>query len=434
MLRLQLNIQDVQSGELLNITFVEGQSLDDFIPMVHNLADSVRNYLEFEALKEEAVSEMRRVTTRSAAAYLAYHQGMDAFFSFDSLALQSFLKAVEIDSNFMMAQIFVAYQYHDRGPLKNPHENIREMKKWVNRVYKAKNRLSHFDQIYVEFFMAHMEKRPADRIRWGKELVRLDPQIWEAWHNIGFAYYRQSMYEEAIAPFETAVSLAKQWGSEGRLMYSQAMLISCYHEIGDHQRELEIKKQMEDNPFFSGLSKMFKISISQLMASAYLCLGDTVNANLYLDKMLQNLRDKNTSESEILTVLGSVNSAANRPDQAELYYRQAMEMDPNADDSVLQGLKNQAITGNAKLLLAHLLIESEKNVDEGVILAENEWQRLQAHPHAIDVRIVLGRGYFKQGNYAKAAEMLQQADDMKPRYWDYIRVPLEKALAELVQE
>ena len=48
-------------------------------------------------------------------------------------------------------------------------------------------------------------------------------------------------------------------------------------------------------------------------------------------------------------------------------------------------------------------------------------------------RVVLGRGYLKQGRYAEAVEMLQQADELAYIYWGYCRLPLEKAREELAK-
>jgi len=264
--------------------------------------------------------------------------GMDHFGEFNiSTALNFFLKAVKIDSNFVMAQIFVAYsqRYLDYG-------SIEEQNKWANKVYKRKNELPYFDQVYVEFFMAHIEKRPHDRIRWGKELVRLDPQTWEAWHNIGFAYFRLEQYELAIAPLEQAISLARQWGSQGRIRFSLDMLSACYHKTGDHQRALEILLHNLDNLIETELYYYY-VDI----AAKYLCIEDTVNANLYMNKYIQLLQNRGSSDAEILAWYGLMYEWADQWDQAEKYYRKALELNP---DIFI-----------AKRSLAELLIETKKD-------------------------------------------------------------------------
>ena len=95
---------------------------------------------------------------------------------------------------------------------------------------------------------------------------------------------------------------------------------------------------------------------------------------------------------------------------------------------------NGIISGNAELLLANLLIETEKDVDEGVNLAEQLLQRDKKKEYAYNARVVLGRGYLKQGEYARAIEILQQADDLTFVYWGECRIPLEEAKAALAKE
>jgi serine/threonine protein kinase/tetratricopeptide (TPR) repeat protein len=422
-LLLQLMIQDVKSDKILKSTIVEGKSIDNFFEMVYNLADSIRNYLELKSLKEGTFPDRTKVLTKSAVAYRYYLLGRD---SWDD---KLFLKAIEIDSNFVMAKIYLTYIYHNRANYENPYENIRKMKKWASSVYKAKDKLPYYYQVWAEYLIAHIEKRPYDRIRWAKELVRLDPQIVDAWHNIGFAYERLGQYEKAIPYYEKAISRTRLWGKE--FVYSILQLNRSYHMIGNHKKELEVLTEY----LKSADADSSNIYIFKCLASANFCIGDTANTNLQLANFRQILEANKAYEAEILTHYGDIYMMADQLDQAESYFRRAMNIDSEHKYNVLTVYHgNEFLSGNAFIHLAYLLVTSEKNVDEGVELAENALQVDQNHSAYQTALYISGLGYLKQGKYTRAVDALQEVYNLNTRYFEWITDPLQTAKKALAKE
>jgi cytochrome c-type biogenesis protein CcmH/NrfG len=81
--------------------------------------------------------------------------------------------------------------------------------------------------------------------------------------------------------------------------------------------------------------------------------------------------------------------------------------------------------------LAYLLIEDERDIDEGVELAQSAVQFASENFFSLHA---LGWGYYKQGKYGLAVKTLQKAEDLVPKYDHYIRKHLEYAQTALAKQ
>ena len=82
-------------------------------------------------------------------------------------------------------------------------------------------------------------------------------------------------------------------------------------------------------------------------------------------------------------------------------------------------------------MLANLLIENDKNVEEGIELAKRS---LEIYSEDYWSWHALGWGYYKQGKFELAVEALGKADDLMPKYQQPIPKHLEMAQAALAEQ
>jgi len=418
-LRLQVHYQDGESGEIVNTQSVEGTTEDDFFALAEDLSDSVRNYLEIEILKQDADYDLSQVLTTSAEAYRYYLQGMDATEQNDwRTAVQRFTQAASIDTNFMMAHIWLAYSYNNLAFGRNTVENMREARKWADKAYRWENKVPYLYEVRLDFLRAEMEKKPYERIKWAKKLVELDPQHWEAWFNIGYAYWRLEQYNEMIEPLEKAMELAIQWGNtSGIILWWPVLHLSyAYHELEKHDQELHILQKNLD--LLSEHPERYEIFSA--LATAHLCLGDTANAQTYLTQLQQEAEKIGWPKAAIASWFGQVYDQAGKLNQAEEYYRQSIAMESKA------GYMRYTFS-----LLAYLLIENDRDVEEGIEIAQ---RGLEIDSEFFLSWDALGWGYYKQGKYELAVEALQKTYDLMPQYFEPIPRHLEMAQAALAEQ
>ena len=420
-LRLQVKLQDVESDRILKSETVDGNSEDDLFSMAEDISNRVKDYLETKALKQDVDYELGQVFTSSAEAYRYYLQGMDAWYESDmTIAVQRWTQAASIDTNFMMAHFFLAYGYQNLAYDGNTAARMREARKWAEKAYGRKNEVPYKYQVMLDFHRAHIEKKPRERIKWAKRLVQLDPQLWEAWFNIGYAYYRLEQYNQAIKPLKKAMELGIQWGNAFKLFSPVIFLSGAHHELDEHDQELAVLKNSLD-PLLE-YSRVYVIFSD--LALANLCLGDTANAQTYFTQLQQDLEKIGSSKAEIATWFGWIYDRADQLDRAQEYYWQAIAMDP-------KGARVLWWDRGALNLLADLLIEKDRDVDQGIELAQHA---LRIDSEDFWSWHALGWGYYKQGNYKLAVEALGKADDLIPKYEQPIPKHLKMAQAALAQQ
>ena len=122
------------------------------------------------------------------------------------------------------------------------------------------------------------------------------------------------------------------------------------------------------------------------------------------------------TEAQSAAWFGWIYQRAGQLDRAEEFYRRAIALDPQGADIGwgYSGLNR----------LAYLLIENDRDVAEGVQLAQRAVQIDSENSLSLHA---LGWGYYKQGRYAQAVEVLEQAEDLEPIYWHSLRRHLETA-------
>jgi tetratricopeptide (TPR) repeat protein/tRNA A-37 threonylcarbamoyl transferase component Bud32 len=403
-LRIQVKMLDTKSGEVIRSDIVEGDAQNDFFRMAETLSDHVKDYLEIKAYAEDPDYPLSDVLTSSVEAYRHYVEGRSLFIASDYQgAIESFTRAVEIDTNFTTAQAHMAIVFYNMGRLD-------ESKYWFQKAYSRKNEVPYKAQLILEAVRAGFDRKMDEVIRWYRKILEIDPQLRWVWYNIGYTYIKMEQYEEAIPPLEKALDLSRQWGSTWHWVWVYYRLGTAYHKVGKPRRAIEIYEE--------GLTLApDNVYVMAGLATSYLALGDTTRAGACLRQWSPACKEQGWSDVRLTAALGSIYAEAGDLVKAEEYYRRAVELDP-ADDMALNAL-------------AYFLIDNDINVEEGLELSDRALELSPDNPGYLDTR---GWGYCKQGRCEEALKVLEYAWNLTPYYYHGIYSHIEQAKAALAEQ
>jgi Tfp pilus assembly protein PilF len=140
-------------------------------------------------------------------------------------------------------------------------------------------------------------------------------------------------------------------------------------------------------------------------------MGDTVTENQYIEKYISVRKAKSHPEANIITGVGLGYYEAGIFNKAEEYYRKALAMEPDSP-----GRMNR---------LAFLLIDNERNIDEGMRLVNKALELSPGNSEFLDCK---GWGLYKKGNFNEALEILEKNwKSIQPRYNQLFYLHLEAA-------
>lgn len=403
--RMDAQIIDAQSNEIYKTFLVQGSSEDDFFLMMDTLSLLIKNYVEIKNIKAKRNSSLLEATgnTRSSEAYKYYIHGLDANTNMDmGHAAEWLSRAVEIDSSFTNAQVFLAHSYH----MNNEESKAQEV---VTHTYKEKDLLPLADRLMLEHLHAYFYETPYEEIKYAKQLVELDDINPMYLHILAVAHYKVFEYEEAVIYWERLFELHEKWGSEWQNPFAYFMLADSYHELGEPEKEGEIinlgVRLFPQNGYILSYRAIWALTQDDTEG----------NGQIMEDYLSFRHNVTNCPEALISTDFGFLYAKAGRMGEAEEKYRLAILQDP-------ENLQYQ-------MNLAKFLIDEEINVDEGLQIVEHI---LEKFPDRWALLHYKGWALYLKENYEEAAELIRVAWEHKPLYNHLLYMRLqeaEKALA-----
>jgi tetratricopeptide (TPR) repeat protein len=403
-LRIQVKLLDTVTGEVVRSDFIDGEGQDDFFNMAETLSDHVKDYLEIKAFAEDPDYPLSDVLTSSAEAYRHYIEGRSLFIASDyQAAIESFTRAVEIDTNFTTAQAHLAIVFWNMG-------RIDEAQGWFDRAYSRKNEVPYKSQLILEAVRAGFERRMDEVIRWYKKILEIDPQLRWVWFNVGYTYIKTEQFDQAIQPLEKALELSRQWGSTWQWVWVYYHLGTAYSKIGKQDRAIDVYEE-------ALTVAPENLYVMRGLATAYLAKGDTAHAWAYLREWRSKREGEGWSEARLTATEGYIYEEIGDNEKAEESYRRAVGLDP--DD---HKVKND---------LAYFLIDHTIDVDEGLEIVECA---LEMSPNTPDYLDTQGWGYYKQGRCDEALEILEYAWELKPYYNHGIYTHKEEVAAAIAED
>ncbi|MFO7933858.1 MAG: tetratricopeptide repeat protein [Bacteroidales bacterium] len=396
--RLNAKLVDAETMEVFQSFQVNGTS-EKLLTLTDSISGMVKDFLIVTVLEKELAEVYRsyRGMTESPEALRNYIQGTTAFSRSDfAMAREYYLKAIELDTNFIPAMTYLATSYGNAG-------RYEEARKWSLKAYRRRDRVSGIKKLMVETNHALYFGTPSEVIKYCRQILEMDGQAAIAYYLLGFQYNELKQYNRAIPELEKLLELYDKQGIKPFWVYYYTNLGFAYHQTGQYKKERKLYREAEKH-FPNDLILFYRKAILELST------GKTTRADEYIDQYVSMLKERSYSEAAVYSRIGDIYWDARILNKAEEFHRRSLSLEPE-----------RAIRLNN---LAFLLIDEELNVEEGMSLAEKALDSEPDHYTYLDTR---GWGLYKQGRYEEAVEVLEQAWELKPRYNHTIYLHLEAA-------
>ena len=315
-------------------------------------------------------------------------------------AIELFQQAFKVDTTFALAAFYIANANNIIATNSSDTVFSNQAVFWTQKAYEIKEKLPEDYQQWVEMWRAwYITKNPNDVLKSCALLEKSDIKSRYYWYDIAVTYFSGfKMWEKSANAFAKIETISSEWGEDWQFNYYYRYYGSAYHHLGNHIKEAEIYKK--------GL-KLFPDNVYLVFGQA-LCAtaeGDTVQAKVLIDKLIKISKEQGASERNIEYGLAILYEEAKSLNKAEEHYRAALKLNPNSAN----GLNN----------LGGFLIKYDRGIEEGMGLVNDA---LKISPDNGFILWSKGLGYYKQGNYQKALDILQLAKSN----WPEINIELDK--------
>jgi tetratricopeptide (TPR) repeat protein len=293
-----------------------------------------------------------------------------------------------IDSGFPAAMFLLSATYAAMG-------SYGEAKKWCTCLYDKREKIPLQLKIRINHLYSLLFETPSEEILYLNQLLDLDDQWPSTYLNLAITYSRLSEYDKVIPELEKALEIFAKRGSKPESADYYNLLGNAFHETGQYKKEKALyKKGEKDYPD--------NYQLDYLQSILFLTERDSAAANLYINKYISFLKSYSLPEADLLLAKALIYIGAKNPGTGEKYLREAMNSEPE----------------NPKYLssLAWFLIEKDRNINEGLNLAE---KALKLNPQDFNIMNTKGLGLYKLGKFQEALGILQKSWDLRRKYSIY---------------
>ncbi|KPK84186.1 MAG: hypothetical protein AMS27_10685 [Bacteroides sp. SM23_62_1] len=404
--RINIQLVKTESTEIFKSFMVECKKENEFFNMADSLSKLLKDFLRIEIMKQEIspmldVIDLTNTTSPDALNYFVQAFKMILAADWNSSA-ELLLKAIEIDPDYTNGYLCLMLVYSNMGN----HEKARDAYLVAN---ENREKMSYRDQLFLDHAKyGYLDKNPQKGIQYLYQLHEMEPQNRFFLNNIGDLNRLMHNYDREIEAYEKYIELDTRWGATRKWIPPYVELGDAYHIKGNHKREQELfNEALEIRPDNPGvIYRQAKCALSQ---------GDIKTADKYISKYLE-LRRKESwwSEAAGKVYLGNLYSDASIPDEAEQYYRQALDIEPQNPWMMFS--------------LARLLITNDINIDEGLKLVN---MALDSRPDNYNYQYIKAIGLYKKGKYEETLGLLNKSWDSRI-YYDHEHYLLIKEVEEAV--
>jgi tetratricopeptide (TPR) repeat protein len=401
---------DTKSDELLWTGQKKG-NLEKINKIVDSLSLDLRDFLEIKLLKQKVNPEYGDINTSSPEALRRYIEGMQLMMKGNfKPALQCFEESYKLDTTFVFASLYAMYA-------SSYSSDFVTAQKWTRINYRDRNRFPYDYKLWIELSEASNVTRNCDSVLiYNDLLAQSEIKSRLFWYDIGYNYYALNFYvpdknRDAIKAFEKVETISSEWGGDWKFADFYRYYGEVCHNAGLHSKEAKI--------FETGL-RLLPENIYLIWAKARCAISQQNNntASVLIEKLIEYGKTKKFSEGEIEIALGNLYAEAKSFERAEEHYRHALQLKPNDKNGINS--------------LSYFLIVNDRNISEGMSLIESG---LTIYPKDENLLRIKGFGYYKQGKYIEAFELLKNYQGFKEgQVWDleaykYL-MEVRKALAD----
>jgi len=387
-LRISAQLIDSKTQEVFKSFQINtNKDEDNIFPLLDSMSNLVKDFLIIRQMEEDLTPDYQRLaTTSNPEAYRYFIMGKNSFMKMDFESAASLcLKALEIDSNFTLAGIFLVLSCGNQ-------EKYDDARRYYGRISGNIKHESFLMQLMIKWCHAALFETPNEELIYCKQLIEIDNQNPMFYYQLGYIYSNLFLYENAVYSFEQALKIYDNWESKPFWVWQYTGLIRSYIKAGQPEKARDLCKKAESD--FPGESR-----VRYQFAVSYLSLNDTIAAKLYLEEIKANLKQRNFPEYEINLYLGNIYQDAGKDAQAEQYYRRAYQLNPK-DVSTLN-------------TFGYFLADKEINIDEGVELLT---QALAIAPDDYLLMDSKGWALYKQGKLKEATALIEKSHSLAPYY------------------
>jgi TolB-like protein len=400
-IRIIAKLINTSTDELLWTGKVDGDINSDYISLADSLSKQLKDFLEIKALEKKITLDFREAFTNSADAYRKYIEGTQAFMSSDyERAIESFLEAYNIDTTFTLAAFYIANANNLIATNSTSDEFTNQAVKWTKRTYEIKERLPVEYQQWVEMWRAwYVTKNANDVLKYCALLEKSDIKSRYYWYDIAVTYLSGfKMWDKADNLFRKIETINSEWNEDWQYIDYYRYYGEVCHQLGNHEKEADIYNRglnlFPDNG-----------SIEYGQAICAETQGGTAQSTGLTDKITKNAKSQGLSEQVIDYWLAKLYETANKLDKAEDYYREVVKLNPNGANSMNN--------------LGGFLIKYDRGLEEGMNLVS---EALRISPGNGFIVWNKGRGFYKQGKFQEALDLLLLAKNG----WSEINPELDK--------
>ena len=383
--RINAQLIDSKTDEVFKSFQVDGTS-DKMLFAVDSLSSLVMDFLTLTKMVGDQPKYKKYVPlTRSPEAYSYYLRGESARSKRDyKLAREMFSRALAIDSNYHHMKLLMAVAFMNDG-------EYEEARKWSDRAYEKIDQMPVLLKILTNANHASFHGTPAEETAYLEQYLEIDDKFPGTWFDIGLNYEGLLQFDKAIPYYEKALEIYHDIKMKPWWIYNYVELGYSYHQTGQYKKEEKLyKKADEDFPNETGL--IWRKAI------LYLTLRDTTRANKLIRQYRIVYHQNAWSEPALERNMGWAYTQAKMPDEAEKAFRKSVSLDNGSPWWTYY--------------LANFLIEQDRNIDEGLELADKalELGKGQYEWIWLDCK---GWGLYKKGRYREALDILQRSWDLR---------------------
>jgi serine/threonine protein kinase/tetratricopeptide (TPR) repeat protein len=245
LLRIQAQLQDPRSGEVLASERVEGNAEEGLFVLVDDLTSRIRNRLELQALAEGVHHGIEDVTTSSVDAYRHFAEGMQHHERLEEHEARAMLeKAIAADPGFAMAHAKLSVVHANLGDMPRARE-------YAARALERAERLPPAERHYIEGRYYSLDPSTLDKaVAAYQAAVDAVPDLTAARNNLAQLLLQSRRYTEALAHLEelrrrgmsfpgTYMTLAEAYVASGEPERAEQTLVQYVEDHPDRAAGFE---------------------------------------------------------------------------------------------------------------------------------------------------------------------------------------------------